>query len=38
MASWKRFDVIRDALPADDVARLDAEDTTANSATKGQET
>ncbi len=38
MASWKRFDAIRDALPADDVARLDAEDTTANSATKGQET
>ena len=26
MASWKRFDAIRDALPATDVARLDADD------------
>ena len=25
MASWKRFDAIRDALPADDIARLDGE-------------
>lgn len=37
MAPWKRFDAIRDALPAEDIARLDAEAAAQGNSTRAED-